>query len=173
MGELHGWTTCPRCTGPLEGSADALVCPRCGSHYYANSAPTASALIEDEEGRLLLGRRALEPYRGFWDTIGGFLHEGESPEDGLRREVMEETGLEIELGPFLGVWMDRYGHADDAVRTLNLFWVVRAVGGELAPADDVAELAWFDRDELPSADELAFDAIEHVLAAWRAYRDTE
>jgi ADP-ribose pyrophosphatase YjhB (NUDIX family) len=173
MGELHGWTTCPRCGGPLAGSAEALSCPRCGSHYYANSAPTASALVEDDRGRLLLGRRALEPYRGFWDTIGGFLHEGESPEEGLRREVKEETGLEIEIGPFLGVWMDRYGQADESVHTLNLFWVVRAAGGELAAADDVSELAWFEPDALPPAGELAFDAIEHVLAAWRAHRDTE
>lgn len=168
MGELHGWTMCPRCGGSLAGSAEALVCSGCGSHYYANAAPTASALIEDDRGRLLLGRRALEPYKGYWDTVGGFLHEGEAPADGLRREVREETGLEIELGRFLGVWMDRYGAADSAVHTLNLFWVVRATGGELAPADDVAELAWFERDELPPPDELAFDAIEHVLAAWRA-----
>lgn len=168
MGELHGWTTCPRCGTTLEGDEAALRCPGCGSHYYANAAPTASAVIEDDDGRVLLGRRALEPFRGSWDTIGGFLHEDEAPEAGLRREVREETGLEIELGPFLGVWMDRYGDADEAMHTLNLFWIVRAAGGTLAPADDVAELAWFEPDALPHPDELAFHAIEHVLAAWRA-----
>ncbi|MFN8223316.1 MAG: NUDIX domain-containing protein [Gaiellales bacterium] len=168
MGVLHGWATCPRCAASLEGGGDALRCPACGSHYYANSAPTASAVIEDGDGRVLLGRRALEPFRGYWDTVGGFLHEGEAPEVGLRREVCEETGLEIEIGQFLGVWMDRYGAADTAVHTLNLFWVARVVGGELAPADDVSELAWFASDALPPADELAFAAIEHVLAAWRS-----
>ena len=59
------------------------------------------------------------------------------------------------------------------MHTLNLFWVVRASGGELAPADDVSELAWFEADALPPADELAFEAIEHVLAAWRAQRQAE
>lgn len=168
MGELHGWTTCPRCSARLTGDEHAVECPRCGSYYYANAAPTASALIVDEAGRVLLGRRAVDPCRGSWDTVGGFLHEDEAPEDGLRREVREETGLEIEIGRFLGVWMDRYGGSETAVHTLNLFWVVRAAGGELAPADDVAELAWFAPDSLPGPDELAFDAISSVLAAWRA-----
>lgn len=170
MGELHGWKTCPRCTSPLAGDKTAMVCPACGSHYYANAAPTASAVIEDPDGRVLLGRRVLDPYRGYWDTVGGFLHEDEAPEAGLRREVREETGLELEVRRFLGVWLDRYGDTETAVHTLNLFWVVRATGGTLAPADDVAELAWFEPDALPGEDELAFDAIAHVLAAWRATR---
>jgi NAD+ diphosphatase len=169
MGEHHGWTTCPRCASPLERAEGGRYCPACGSHYYANSAPTASALIEDDRGRLLLGRRAVEPYLGRWDTIGGFLHEGEDPLEGLRREVREETGLEIEPLGFLGTWMDRYGAGEAAVHTLNLFWVARMTGGALAPADDVAELAWFEPEALPAPGELAFTAIADVLAAWRQF----
>jgi ADP-ribose pyrophosphatase YjhB (NUDIX family) len=167
MGEHHGWTTCPRCASSLEHADGGLRCPACGSVYYANSAPTASALIEDDHGRLLLGRRALKPFLGCWDTIGGFLHEGEDPLVGLRREVREETGLEIETTGFLGTWMDRYGSGDTAVHTLNLFWVARMTGGVLAAADDVAELAWFEPEALPAPGELAFTEIAGVLEAWR------
>ncbi len=167
MGALHGWTTCPRCGRALTGDESRRACPGCGSVYYANSAPTVCGLVEDERGRLLLGRRAIEPYLGMWDTLGGFLHEGEDLEDGLRRELLEETGLEVEPISFLGAWTDRYGTGPDAVHTLNLFWVVRATGGVPVPADDVSELAWFSADELPAPHELAFTRVADVVAAWR------
>lgn len=170
MGALHGWTTCPRCRAALEGDETRLSCPACGSAYYANSAPTVCGLVEDADGRLLLGRRAIEPYLGMWDTLGGFLHEGEDVLDGLRRELREETGLEVEPVSFLGAWGDRYGDGADAVHTLNLFWIVRATSGEPVPADDVAELAWFAPDALPTRGELAFTRVVDVVEAWRALR---
>lgn len=142
-------------------------CPACGFVGYANSAPCAVALVEDDRGRLLLGRRAIEPYRGYWDTPGGYLLEHEHPLDGLRRELREETGLEIEPAGFLGVWMDWYGDGPAANSTLNMVWRVEVAGGELLAADDMAELSWFHRDELPPPQELAFTLLPSVLAAWR------
>ena len=109
----------------------------------------------------------MAPFEGYWDVPGGFLDEGEDPLDGLRRELKEETGLEIEPERFLGIWMDRYGGDSTAEATLNLYWTARVVGGEAAPADDVSELHWFGGDELPTADELAFQNVPLVLEAWR------
>jgi 8-oxo-dGTP diphosphatase len=129
--------------------------------------PTASALVEDDAGRLLLARRAVPPGLGLWDVPGGYLEEGEHPLDGLRRELREEAGVEIEPGGLLGIWMDAYGDADDANATLNLYWRARIASGEPAPADDVAELRWFRPDELPPAAELAFRSTADVLDAWR------
>jgi ADP-ribose pyrophosphatase YjhB (NUDIX family) len=166
MSELEGWTFCPRCRNALAGDGGRLACPECGFAVYASSKPTAGALCVDN-GRVLLARRAIEPFRGFWDVPGGFLEEGEDPLDGVRRELKEETGLAIEPERFLGIWMDRYGGDSTAEATLNLYWTARVVGGEAAPADDVSELRWFDRDELPAANELAFENVPLVLAAWR------
>jgi 8-oxo-dGTP diphosphatase len=166
MGELDGWRLCPRCGAELGGDAARLACDACGFIVYASSKPTAGALCVDN-GFVLLARRAHPPFQGFWDIPGGFLDEGEDPLDGLRRELREETGLEVEPQRFLGIWMDRYGGDSTAEATLNLYWAVRVVGGEAAPADDVSELRWFGRDELPAADELAFENVPLVLAAWR------
>ena len=166
MGELEGWTFCPRCRGELAGDGARLTCAACGFVVYASSKPTAGALCI-EDGRVLLARRAEQPFEGRWDIPGGFLEEGEDPIDGLRRELKEETGLEVEPERFLGVWMDRYGGDSTAEATLNLYWTVRIVAGDPEPADDVSELCWFDRDALPSPDELAFENVPLVLAAWR------
>jgi ADP-ribose pyrophosphatase YjhB (NUDIX family) len=171
MALLHGWQTCPRCGTELEREAGQAHCPGCGSTYYANSAPCVSALVEDGEGRLLLARRAVEPYLGLWDCPGGFLEEGEHPLDGLRRELAEETGLAAGPARFVGIWMDVYGDAPEAVATLNLYWAVRVEGGEPVAADDVAELRWFTAETLPGSDQLAFTTVEHALAAWRAEQE--
>lgn len=166
MGELDGWRLCPRCGAKLAGDASRLACDACGFIVYASSKPTAGALCVDN-GRVLLARRAHAPFVGFWDIPGGFLEEGEDPVDGLRRELREETGLDVEPLRFLGIWMDRYGGDSTAEATLNLYWTARVVSGEPIPADDVAELRWFERDELPGREELAFENVPLVLAAWR------
>ncbi len=158
---------CPRCRGELDLGAGRARCATCGSVFYANSVPTASALLVDEKGRLLLARRAHEPAQGLWDVPGGFLDEGEEPLAGLRRELREETGLEIEPLEFFRLWMDRYGEGDGAQATLNLSWTARVVGGEPHASDDVAELRWFAPDELPPPDEFAFHVGE-VISAFRA-----
>jgi ADP-ribose pyrophosphatase YjhB (NUDIX family) len=164
---LDGWRVCPRCGSELEHEERRVRCGACGFVAYANPAPTASALCVDADGRLLLGRRAHEPFRGRWDVLGGFLEEDEHPLDCLRRELREETGLEVEPGDFFGVWVDRYGPGDRDPVTLNLYWTARVVGGQARAADDVVELRWFALDELPTREELAFRTVGDVLAAFR------
>src|SRR5205823_12672888 len=130
-----GWTTCPRCGSQLTPGDAVVECSACGFVHYAHSAVTASALPE-ADGRVLLARRALEPFRGVWDVVGGFVGEGEHPLDGLKREVREETGLDFEVRSLLGIWMGDYAGRS----TLNLFWTGRLGEGEPRAADDVDEL---------------------------------
>jgi len=141
-------------------------CPACEYQAYANPKPTACAVCADTEGRVLLARRGNEPHKGKWDLPGGFLEEGEHPLDALRRELLEETGLEVEPREFLGIWMDWYELNGDTQSTLNLYWTVCIIGGEPQAADDVSELGWYRPDELPPAEEFAFHIAE-VLAVWR------
>jgi ADP-ribose pyrophosphatase YjhB (NUDIX family) len=163
---LAGWRFCPRCRAELEHLGARVECSGCGFVRYANPLPAVAALIVDEEGRLLLGRRAFEPDVGRWDTIGGFLEEGEDAFEALHREVLEETGLVVEVRGFVGAFSDRYGSGDDAPTALNLVFEARLVSGNPLPADDVSEVAWFTRDSLPTGDELAFRWIARALAQW-------
>lgn len=123
--------------------------------------PAVQGLVE-RDGRLLLARRAIDPGRGMWDLPGGILDEGEHPEDGLRRELREETGLDVEPGAFLGAWLDPY----DGRTILGLTYEAVAPDGEPVAADDVAELHWFAPDELPAAEEFAFPSHPEVVSLW-------
>jgi 8-oxo-dGTP diphosphatase len=152
--QLAQWRYCPRCQAPLERAEGAVRCPSCGLQEYANPAPTVSALVRDDRGRILLARRAVEPGAGLWDLLGGFMDEGEEPVEALRRELREETGLDLEPGEFLGAIPDTYGSEGNA--TINFYWEGRLAPGEPRPADDVAELAWVSADALPPRAEFAF-----------------
>ena len=169
VAELESWKHCPRCGAalePLEGGA-RVECSQCGFRAYASSKPTASGLVLDDDGRILLARRAHEPDQGKWDLPGGFLNEGEDPQDGLRRELLEEASLDVEPVEFFDVVVDRYGDEHVAPWTLNLYWKCRVLSGTPTPADDVAELRWFGRDELPPSAELAFENNAKVISRWR------
>jgi 8-oxo-dGTP diphosphatase len=152
--QLAEWRVCPRCLTPLEHAEGSVHCLSCGLEEYANPGPTASAVIRDSEGRILLARRAADPGAGLWDLLGGFMDEGEDPLETLRRELREETGLEAEPGAYLGGLPDRYG--EDGPWTVNFYWEGSLAPGEPQPADDVAELAWFPADALPPRSEFAF-----------------
>src|SRR5215210_1537070 len=128
--ELSRWRFCPVCAaGIAVEDGKRAECPECGFRTWAGSKPTACAVVVDDEGRVLLARRAGAVFHGYWDLAGGFLEEGEHPLDGLRRELREETGLDVEPVDFIGVWIDRYGD-EDAHATLNLYWTARVLGGE-------------------------------------------
>jgi 8-oxo-dGTP diphosphatase len=124
------------------------------------------AIVLGPERRVLLVRRAHDPYGGKWDVPGGFLEEGEAPLDGLRRELREETGLEVEPGRFVDALLDRYGTGEDAATTLNMYWEATVAGGEAEAGDDAAEVRWFPRDELPPEDEIGFPNVRELLREW-------
>jgi ADP-ribose pyrophosphatase YjhB (NUDIX family) len=161
---LDGWRFCPICGEAIEKVEDRAECPACGYVGYANAVPGAEAVCLDEQGRVLLGRRAFDPGKDLWDLPGGFLHEDELPVDGLVREVREETGLEIEPQEFLGFWLEPY----DGRIVLCLAWTARATGKGRA-ADDLVELRWFAPGELPPPSELAFTHYPAVLSAAVGY----
>jgi ADP-ribose pyrophosphatase YjhB (NUDIX family) len=161
MGILAAWRYCPHCAAELRVEPDHLACPACGAQYWAGSIPGVQGLLE-RDGRVLLARRAREPRKGYWDLPGGFLAEAETPADGLRREFLEETGLEIEPVELLRIDIEPYG--DRFVFSVS--WIVHALddGREPSAADDVDEVRWFRRDELP--DEMAFPGQLGVLREW-------
>jgi ADP-ribose pyrophosphatase YjhB (NUDIX family) len=159
---------CPRCATRLDLDPPGR-CPACGTEYWANPKPCSGALVE-RDGAVLLVRRAIEPGFGRWDLPGGFCEAAEHPEDTARRELLEETGLDVELVGLVGMWMDVYGDGDDPEITLNLYYraVPVSARAEVRLSDEASDAAWFRRDELPS--DLAFQHVRDALGTWRALR---
>ena len=87
---------CPRCAAknPNLGS-NPFHCAKCDLLYYFNPAIAVAGVITDDEGRVLLLRRAHDPGKGKLGLPGGFVDPGESPEDALVREVKEEVNLTV------------------------------------------------------------------------------
>ena len=160
MAFLDGWRFCPRCGAGGEHLGDHFVCRTCGHVVWSNSVPGVHALIE-RDGEVLLGRRAFDPGAGCWGLPGGFLEEVEEPGTGLRREVVEETGLEVEVGDLFGTWLQAHGERT----VLCLIYKARVLGGTERAADDVTELGWFARDRLPA--DVGPSAFAEALSAWR------
>jgi ADP-ribose pyrophosphatase YjhB (NUDIX family) len=160
MGVLDGWRFCPRCGGQLNHAEDHLACATCGERFWANAIPGVQGILE-RDGQVLLARRAHEPRRGHWDLPGGFVNETEDPLDALRREFREETGLDVHPMELLRIDIEPYDHR----HVFSVTWIVHAEGEPVA-ADDVEELRWFARDDVP--EEMAFPGQQTVLRVWAA-----
>lgn len=157
---------CSAC-GVVLAARPPVTCEACGAEHWRNAKPCAGALIV-RDGCLLLLRRNIEPWLGMWDIPGGFCEAEEHPMATAAREAREETGLEVEVTGFLGMWLDHYpvpGNPDADV-TLNSYYHAVA-GAEVGTPDpeETSELGWFGPDELP---DVAFpDHAVKVLDAWR------
>ena len=104
---------CPTCATPLQwrsmaedgGDKTRLRCPGCGWTHWNNPTPVLAAVIElaDRDGKVLLARNAAWS-QSFYGLITGFMEAGESPQEGITREVAEETSLAVESLALIGVY---------------------------------------------------------------------
>jgi ADP-ribose pyrophosphatase YjhB (NUDIX family) len=115
----------------------------------ANSlVPAASAVVVDDEGRILLHKRTDNEY---WSIPGGAMKPGESIAETVVREVEEETGIEAEVHKILGVYSNPRHvsvYDDGEVRQqFSICFLCRAAGGELATSDESSEVRFVELAE--------------------------
>lgn len=115
---------CPKC-----GSAHFEInnekskrCADCGFVYYFNSSAATVALITNERNELLVCRRAKDPAKGTLDLPGGFIDMAETGEEGVKREVKEETGMVVEKTEYLFSLPNIYVYSGFTVHTLDMFF---------------------------------------------------
>jgi ADP-ribose pyrophosphatase YjhB (NUDIX family) len=102
--------------------------------------------------RVLLVKRAQEPLKGAWSLPGGAVELGEALEAAVARELLEETGLTVDVGPVVEV-LDRVQQAPDGrveYHYVIIDYLCTPRSGTLAHASDVAAAAWVDRSDLPA-----------------------
>ena len=108
------------------------------------------AVVLTEDGRVVLVKRGHEPLAGQWSLPGGTLEVGESLEAGVAREIREETGLEVHVGPVVEVFDRILLDTDGRVRYhfVLIDYVCRPIGGTLQAGSDVADAVLVDPAEL-------------------------
>ena len=127
--------------------------------------PCVGAVITGASGRILLIKRGHEPGLGLWSVPGGRIEAGESDQQAVVREVLEETGLHVVCGRLLGA-VERPGLAGAVVAIRD--YAVTVTGGDLAAGDDAADARWVTPAELTAMDEagLLVAGLAAVLRSW-------
>ncbi|MFH1101527.1 MAG: NUDIX hydrolase [Methanobacteriota archaeon] len=105
-----------------------------------------------ESNRVLLIRRKNPPFQGRWALPGGFIEYGETTEEAVVREVLEETGLKTRVKKVLGVYSDP--KRDPRGHTITVVYLLEQINGTLTSGDDAGDVKFFNIDDLP---ELSFD----------------
>lgn len=156
---------CQRCGSPTEireiDGRERAVCVACGAITFFDP-KLAVAVVIERDGKVLLGLRAegaREP--GKWAIPAGFVDRGEVVEKAAIREIAEEVGLTVTLGPVLTV----ISHPGEPV--VLIVYPATSVAGNPVPNDDIAEIGWFSLDTLP---ELAFAHDIDILSIWAQWR---
>ena len=121
----------------------------------------AVGAIAIEDGRILLIRRGHAPSLGLWSLPGGRVEPGESDVDAVRREVAEETGLRVDVGPLAGE-VRRPGVGDVVYRIRD--YLVTVVDGEPTAGDDADDVAWVPLDQLGERN--LTDGLVQALRGW-------
>ena len=153
---------CARCGGALEPRVlkatepERLVCERCGFVHYVDPKVAVGTIISDEQGRIVLVKRAIEPGYGKWVFPGGFIDRGETVEAAAVREAREECGLDVRLDRLINIY------SYPGVAVIIIAYAATSVGGCLACDDEGLEAQLFERDQIPWND-LAFRSTKEAL----------
>jgi len=153
---------CPECASPVVyqvvSGRERATCPTCAFVHYEDPKLVAVALVSIDD-KLVLGRRSINPRRGFWSFPSGYVDRGEPVHAAAAREVREETCLVVEIEELLGL----YSESDNPI--VLAVYTARAVGGRLEAGDEVSEVGLFTVNDMP---ELAFPNDVHILNDWKA-----
>lgn len=142
---LEKFAYCPIC-----GSKHFVIhnfkskqCESCGFVYYANPCAATAAFIVNERQEMLVVRRAKEPAKGTLDLPGGFVDMYETAEEGMRREIKEETGLDVDDVEYLFSSPNVYMYSGIGIHTIDMDYLVHVPDGcEVKADDDAAECMW-------------------------------
>lgn len=142
---------CPKCGRENFEIHNALSrhCSDCGFTYYQNPRASTAAFILNSKGELLVVRRAKDPAKGTLDLPGGFVDNEETAEQGMVREIKEETGLTVSDMTYLFSVPNIYRYSGMDIHTLDLFFLCHVEDDTIArAADDAAEATWLPLREV-------------------------
>jgi NAD+ diphosphatase len=153
---------CGRCATPTEDAPGerALRCPACGLMAFPRLAPAVIMLVERDDGRALLARNAMFPMKMF-SCLAGFVEPGETLEDAVRREILEEVAIEVGEVEYRGSQPWPFPHQ------LMIGFGARYVSGDIVvDGTEIAEADWFAPDDLPNVPPAGMSIAGTLIQEW-------
>ncbi len=152
---------CPLCGGKLAyrlyDDRQRLTCQQCNYILYENPIVGVAAIVCNDKGELLLGRRSGVSYDGLWCIPCGYLEYDEDVYAGVKREFREETSLDIDIVKVFSVQSNFH---DPKRHTVGIWFLAEVVGGRLQAGDDLDQVRYFALDNPPP---LAFPTDKVVI----------
>ena len=156
---------CPKCGHPdlSPDTEKSLRCSRCNLRYFINMSASVAAIIRNTKNEVLFTIRKHEPSAGMLDLPGGFVDLGETAEDALKREILEELNLKTLKTEFIGTFTNKYIFESVEYETLDLVFNC-SVGSfeELRVADDVSGYIFID-PSLVKHEEIGLESIKEIV----------
>ena len=149
----------------MENNFKSKLCKDCGFTYYANPCSATAAFIVNERGEMLVVRRAKEPAKGTLDLPGGFVDMEETVEEGMRREIKEETGLDVVDIQYLFSSPNVYQYSGMGIHTLDMDFLVQVRSSDVTmvhAADDAADAFWIRVDKV-NPDDFGLTSIRNAV----------
>jgi ADP-ribose pyrophosphatase YjhB (NUDIX family) len=138
------------------------TCPQCGFIHFLEP-KLVTVVVVQHEGKILLGRRNIDPAKDLWSFFSGYVDRGEIVEVAAIREVKEETNLDVQLENLIGIY------SEDGNPHVVIAYLASVRNNDVskmaAQPDEVSELAFFTLNEIPR---LAFPADEHIVRYLKA-----
>lgn len=159
---------CPICGARtfVENNEKSKKCTTCGFVYYFNPSSAVACFIRNAAGQLMVVRRGKEPAKGTLDLPGGFVDMYENAEEAARREVKEETGLELKTCRYLFSLPNIYLYSGFQVHTLDMFFECEADTFEGAKAeDDAAEILVLSPEDI-NPEQFGLQSIKEAVALY-------
>ena len=154
---------CAGCATPLElreeNGAVRPVCPACGRVVYYDPKVAAVTILARQQ-KVLLVRRANQPGYGLWSVPGGYVDRGEVVEEAAKREVLEETGLIVDVDGLVGL----FSEPGRPVIVAAFNGIER--GGQLVSGPETLDVGFFALDSLPP---MAFPGDSGILETWASH----
>jgi 8-oxo-dGTP diphosphatase len=158
---------CVLCGAPMERRRAfgqlRSACTQC-SYIHFEDPKVAVAVLIEQDGKVLLVRRANEPRQGMWTLPAGFVEGEEDPKATAARECLEETGLSVGVTELVDVI---HGKEHEHGASIVILYRGDVEAGTLHPGDDADAAAFFPAEDLPP---LAFRATRRALELWREAR---
>ncbi len=158
---------CPRC-GSIgfipQSTGRSFRCEACHFHYFINSSAAVACLILNEKKQLMLARRAIEPNAGMLDLPGGFIDPGESAEEAVRREMMEELQVEVTRMKYMASFPNTYPFSGIDIYTVDMAFICEIESTDrVIPGDDISAVEFVSPEQI-NIDELGFDSMKKIIS---------